>query len=153
MLKSNHEKRETTETAIKLINQYADSYHLLENKLKILKQENDDLKYNLQVNKDIIQGFFKFSSLDKKIEIFINKIKEENKLLYKQIQNLKKENSQLNSYLNEMNNLKSEIEIYKKKNLRLKKLGHRKGKHHRNFIEKKLPLQRKRARNFHFFPI
>ena len=120
MLKSNHEKRETTETAIKLINQYADSYHLLENKLKILKQENDDLKYNLQVNKDIIQGFFKFSSLDKKIEIFINKIKEENKLLYKQIQNLKKENSQLNSYLSEMNNLKSEIEIYKKKIFDLK---------------------------------
>ena len=122
MLKSNHEKRETTETAIKLINQYADSYHLLENKLKILKQENDDLKYNLQVNKDIIQGFFKFSSLDKKIEIFINKIKEENKLLYKQIQNLKKENSQLNSYLSEMNNLKSEIEIYKKKIFVLKNL-------------------------------
>ena len=124
MLKNNHEKRETTETAIKLINHYADSYHLLENKLKILKQENDDLKYNLQVNKDIIQGFFKISSFDKKIEIFINKIKEENKLLYKQIQNLKKENNQLNSYLNEMNNLKSEIEIYKKKNFHIKKFSH-----------------------------
>ena len=122
MLKNNHEKRETTETAIKLINHYADSYHLLENKLKILKQENDDLKYNLQVNKDIIQGFFKISTFDKKIEIFINKIKEENKLLYKQIQNLKKENNQLNSLLNEMNNLKSENEIYKKKIFILKNL-------------------------------
>jgi len=122
MLKINYEKKETTETAIKLINQYADSYHLLENNLKILKQENDDLRYNLQVNKDIIQGFFKSSTFDKKIEIFINKIKEENKLLYKQIQNLKKENNQLNSNLNELQNIKSEIEIYKKKIFILKNL-------------------------------
>ena len=49
-------------TAIKLLNKYADSYHLLENKILQLKRENSDLRANLLINKQIIQGFFKGSS-------------------------------------------------------------------------------------------
>ena len=49
-------------TAIKLLNKYADSYHLLENKILQLNRENSNLRANLLINKQIIQGFFKGSS-------------------------------------------------------------------------------------------
>ena len=56
-----NEKCQNTETAIKLLNQYADSYHQLEEQINFLKKENSDLHQNLQINKDIIQTFFKKS--------------------------------------------------------------------------------------------
>ena len=51
----NNEKCQNTETAIKLLNQYADSYHQLEEQINFLKKENKDLHQNIQINKEIIK--------------------------------------------------------------------------------------------------
>jgi len=107
----NSDKEKNTETAIKLLNQYADSYHQLENQIKNLKQENKDLYQNLLINKEIIQNFFKNSTIDKKINILINKTKLENKILYSQIEQYKKEIKELTYSLNEMYNIKNELNI------------------------------------------
>jgi hypothetical protein len=107
----NSDKEKHTETAIKLLNQYADSYHQLENKVKYLIQENKDLQQNLKINKEIIQSFFKNSSIDKKINVLISNIKSENNLLYSQIEKYKKEIRELTSSLNQMDNLKNELNI------------------------------------------
>ena len=107
----NSDKEKHTETAIKLLNQYADSYHQLENKVKYLIQENKDLQQNLKINKEIIQSFFKNSSIDKKINVLISNIKSENNLLYSQIEKYKKEIRELTSSLNQMENLKNELNI------------------------------------------
>ena len=106
-----NEKCQNTETAIKLLNQYADSYHQLEEQINFLKKENSDLHQNLQINKDIIQTFFKKSPIDKKVDLFIEKTKQENKLLLEQILDLKKENNKLSKYSNQINKYKNEIEI------------------------------------------
>ena len=47
------------QTALKLINQYADNYKRIEDENKALQQEVKDLKSNLNVNKEIIESFFK----------------------------------------------------------------------------------------------
>ena len=107
----NNEKCQNTETAIKLLNQYADSYHQLEEQINFLKKENNDLHQNLQINKEIIQTFFKKSPIDKKVDLFIEKTKQENKLLLEQISDLKKENNKLTKYTNQINIYKNEIEI------------------------------------------
>ena len=44
---------------VKIINQYADDYKLLEEENIILKNENGDLKWNLNINKEIKESFFK----------------------------------------------------------------------------------------------
>ena len=106
-----NEKCQNTETAIKLLNQYADSYHQLEEQINFLKKENSDLHQNLQINKDIIQTFFKKSPIEKKVDLFIEKTKQENKLLLEQILDLKKENNKLSKYSNQINKYKNEIEI------------------------------------------
>ena len=54
------------ETAIKLINKYADEYHILEIENKNLKRINKDLKANIKINKEIIDSFFKPLPLDEK---------------------------------------------------------------------------------------
>ena len=89
----NNEKFNNTETAIKLLNQYADSYHQLEEQFNNLKKENKDLLQNLQINKEIIQTFFKKTTMDKKVDFFIEKIQQENQILLEQITDLKKENN------------------------------------------------------------
>ena len=55
-------------TALKLINKYADSYNsiILEN--KTLKIENNDLRSNLKINKEIIDGFFSNKTFKEKVE-------------------------------------------------------------------------------------
>ena len=106
-----NEKCQNTETAIKLLNQYADSYHQLEEQINFLKKENSDLHQNLQINKDIIQTFFKKSPIEKKVDLFIEKTKQENKLLLQQILDLKKENNKLTKYSNQINKYKNDIEI------------------------------------------
>lgn len=75
------EKNNTKQTAIKLLNKYAEEYLILESKLSHLQKENEYLKSNLQINKSIIQGFFQKSPIDEKINIYIAKIKEENHLV------------------------------------------------------------------------
>ena len=107
----NNEKCQNTETAIKLLNQYADSYHQLEEQINFLKKENKDLHQNLQINKEIIQTFFKKSPLEKKVDLFIEKTKEENKLLLSQISDLKNQNNKLSKYVMQINKYKNDLEI------------------------------------------
>jgi hypothetical protein len=107
----NNDKCNNTETAIKLLNKYADSYHQLEQQIKLLKKENNELHQNILINKEIIQNFFKKSPLDKKINCFIEKTKQENSILLTQISDLKKENNQLSKLVNQINTYKNEIEI------------------------------------------
>ena len=107
----NNEKFNNTETAIKLLNQYADSYHQLEEQFKNLKKENKDLLQNLQINKEIIQTFFKKTTMDKKVDFFIEKIQQENQILLEQITDLKKENNKLIKSVTQINTYKNDIEI------------------------------------------
>ena len=84
-------------TALKLINKYADSYNsiILEN--KTLKLENNDLRSNLKINKEIIDGFFSQKTFKEKVESFINSYKQENKNLYIQNSILSKQLESINS--------------------------------------------------------
>ena len=107
----NNEKYHNTETAIKLLNQYADSYHQLEEQFKILKKENKDLLQNLQINKEIIQTFFKKTKMEKKVDFFIEKTQQENQILLNQISDLKKENNKLIKSVTQINTYKNDIEI------------------------------------------
>jgi hypothetical protein len=83
----------TNQTALKLLNQYANSYHLLESQITSLKQENKDLKSNLQINKEIIQTFFQGTSHEQSINDFHSKLKQENAILQSKLKHLE---SQIN---------------------------------------------------------
>jgi hypothetical protein len=83
----------TNQTALKLLNQYANSYHLLESQITSLKQENKDLKSNLQINKEIIQTFFQGTTHEQSINDFHSKLKQENAILQSKLKHLE---SQIN---------------------------------------------------------
>ena len=80
---------------IKIINQYADNYKLLEEENIILKNENGDLKWNLNINKEIIESFFKKGENKKTYLLYLNNIKEEIKKLEEKNEKLKKDNNEL----------------------------------------------------------
>jgi hypothetical protein len=100
-MKKNDEKK----VALKLINQYADRYNRVEEENKMLKTEIIDLKTNLKINKEIIEGFFKNDGNLSNLEnLFIQKCKEEIKLLNKR-------NEQV---INEREQYKSKVVYYEK---------------------------------------
>lgn len=117
MQKNNNEKQ----AAIKLLNKYAEEYHVLEDQVSMLRKENNDLKSNLQINKEIIQGFFQKVSLDDKINLYISKLKEENKLMSSKLQLKDKDliafKSKVTSFEQtvniQFNTYKEELEKYK----------------------------------------
>ena len=80
---------------VKIINQYADNYKLLEEENIILKNENGDLKWNLNINKEIIESFFKKGENKKTYLLYLNNIKEEIKKLEEKNEKLKKDNNEL----------------------------------------------------------
>ena len=84
-------------TALKLINKYADSYNSIVLENKTLKLENNDLRSNLKINKEIIDGFFSQKTFKEKVESFINSYKQENKNLYIQNSILSKQLESINS--------------------------------------------------------
>jgi hypothetical protein len=88
-------KCDDKKVALKLINQYADQYKIIEEEKKSLLLEITDLKTNLKINKEIIQGFFK--SEKDKTEIFTKGVKDEIILLNKRNDQLTKESSELRS--------------------------------------------------------
>ena len=51
-------KKNEKQTALRLLGKYADEYHVLQRKTQELIQENNDLKSNLKINKEIIDSFF-----------------------------------------------------------------------------------------------
>lgn len=83
--------------AIKLINQYADNYKRVEEENKCLQKEISDLKSNLNVNKEIIESFFKKdkTKFDSKATLYYTKTKEEISTLNARNEQLKKENTNL----------------------------------------------------------
>ena len=80
---------------LKTINQYADNYKLLEEENIILKNENGDLKWNLNINKEIKESFFKNVENKKTYLLYQNNIKEEIKKLEEKNEKLKKDNNEL----------------------------------------------------------
>jgi len=92
--------------ALKIINQYADSYNQLEKENNNLKNQINELKVNLNINKEIINSFFKKDKeiFNKNFQLLLNKNNEEIKLLNDKILKLTNENSHLNEKLIKYNN-------------------------------------------------
>ena len=112
---SKTEKQKSVETmaVLKLLNSYAESYKLVDNENKSLKEYISDLKINLKVSKQIIDTFISKNS-ESKYQSIILKFQKENKmysetneLLTKKNLNLQKE---IYKYKEIINNLKEEIE-------------------------------------------
>jgi predicted RNase H-like nuclease (RuvC/YqgF family) len=76
---------------------YADSYNILEEENKSLRCEIKDLKANLKINKEIIEGFFGSSSKKDQYAMYVSKLKEENGKLTKQIEKISEEREELRS--------------------------------------------------------
>jgi hypothetical protein len=87
--------KEERKSALKLINKYAESYNILEEENKHLKNEINDLKLNLKINKEIIESFYSGKSKAEISSIFKRKMKEENQNYMEQIQKLNKEKDEL----------------------------------------------------------
>lgn len=85
------------DTALKLLNKYADSYKVLEEENKILRAEIIDLRTNLKINKDIIQGFFQMNNSEERSQFYVTKLNEENKSHTKHSEKLLRENEELRS--------------------------------------------------------
>ena len=92
--------------ALKIINQYADSYNQLEKENNNLKNQINELKVNININKEIINSFFKKDKeiFNKNFQLLLNKNTEEIKLLNDKILKLTNENSHLNEKLIKYNN-------------------------------------------------
>ena len=86
-------------TALKLLNKYADSYHAIIQENNFLKTEILDLKANIQINKEIIQGFFSDKKFKEKIDLYKFQYKKENENLYNQNDKLLKKIEELTSKL------------------------------------------------------
>ena len=96
-------------TALKLINKYADSYNIIIQENKALKTEIKDLRTNIKINKEIIEGFFSQSKQKEKNALFITKYKEEADKLYYQNEQLNKEIEALHNQINYKDQTFSEL--------------------------------------------
>ena len=81
-------KNQNNNNTISLLNDFRQNFIELQLKYNSLKQENSDLKQNLQINKEIINSFFKNIPTKKLYNDFNSKIIEENQILYQQIEKL-----------------------------------------------------------------
>ncbi len=94
-------------TALKLLNKYADSYNAIIQENNFLKSEIFDLKKNIKINKEIIQGFFSDKNFKEKINTYLKQYKQEN--LYNQKDKLIKTTTSKLSYNEQIFN-ENEIE-------------------------------------------
>ena len=119
---------ESKNIAIKLVNKYADSYKMLTYENKSLKDEINDLRLNINLNKEIISTFYNNNNnnnlnKDEKLIFIFNKLKEENKNLYKTLEKISNEKNSLYSTLlqtkenvsNGLIELKKQNEVLKSK--------------------------------------
>lgn len=88
-------KNDEKKIALKLINKYADSYSVLEEENKQLKAEIKDMKVNLKINKEIIQGFFQMGTNEEKSKFYNLKLKEEITNLNSKIEKVNRENEDI----------------------------------------------------------
>ena len=88
----------------------------INNEIKLLKKENEELKTRLSINTEIIQEFFKNSNIDEKVSLFVDNIKKENNLLLNEINDLKNQNQKLISVNEQISNPnKINLETYEDK--------------------------------------
>lgn len=89
-------QNEKDKTAIKLANKYAESYEIVEKENKILKNEIEDLKANVLINKKIITDLFNNSlTPNQKTKSIIDGLQKEITLLNNTIKFYVKENNEL----------------------------------------------------------
>jgi hypothetical protein len=88
-------KQDDKKTALKLINKYAESYTILEEENKSIKIELKNLKDNLRINKEIIEGFFNPNTKKDKQDLYFRKLKEENEKLSQQVEAIVKEKNEM----------------------------------------------------------
>lgn len=82
-------------TAIKIANQYAESYQIIEKENTLLKQEINDLKTNLQINKDMIKDLLSSLKPAQKEKAVIDGLKKEINVLNNTLNFYSKENAEL----------------------------------------------------------
>lgn len=82
-------------TALKLANQYAESYKLIEKENKGLCNEIQDLKTSLQINKTMISDLLSSMKPAQKEKAVIDGLRKEILVLNKSVEFYKKENSEL----------------------------------------------------------
>jgi hypothetical protein len=105
-------------TLLKLVNKYAESYNILEEENKELKIQIKDLKENLKINKEIIEGMF-ITNKNSVNHMYIEKLKEENQKLTVMMEkaHIEREDAKnkytiIENYINEMK-LKENDELEK----------------------------------------
>ena len=98
---------------IKIINQYADNYKLLEKENSNLKKEIIDLKSNLVINKEIIESFFKKDEAKNTYLLYLNNLKNEMKEIENKNEKLSKDNNELHNRLIKNDNILNEYIIKK----------------------------------------
>lgn len=103
-------KTNPNQTALKLINKYADRYKLIEEENSKLKREIKELSQTLTINKDIIQQFIQNSSIDSKFKYVIEQQKKEINLLTEAKENLEKENKEQYDTNNQLSCIRETLE-------------------------------------------
>lgn len=92
-------KIDNQKIAIKLANQYAESYKVLELENKTLRKELEDLQTNLSINKSMIVDMINPTKLSSKDKIMIDGLKAENSNLASTLTSYKTENADLKRLL------------------------------------------------------
>ena len=110
-----NKKKLNNNNTISLLNDFRQKLTEIQLKYISLKQENSDLKQNLQINKEIINNFFKNIPTKTLYNDFNCKIREENTFLYQRIEKLSNENKKLIELENNINYYKNELDIAKGK--------------------------------------
>ena len=103
-------KSKSNQTALKLINKYADRYKSLEEENNNLKREIKDLSQTLRINKEIIQKFMQNYSIDDKSQFMIEQQKKELSLLIETKENLQKSNKEYQFRNNQLNCIKESLQ-------------------------------------------
>ena len=104
-------KKNEKQTALRLLGKYADEYHVLQRKTQELIQENNDLKSNLKINKEIIDSFFQNINLDIKMKNIFQGLKKENHSLSSSLKECTKTISELHRQIDNLNQLLSKNSI------------------------------------------
>ena len=99
---------------VKVINQYADNYKLLEDENINLKNEIEDMKSNLNINKGIIESFFKNGENNQDSYLsYLNQLKTEIKSIEEKNEKLIKEKKELHERIIRYDNTMNEFLVKK----------------------------------------
>ena len=99
---------------VKVINQYADNYKILEDENLNLKNEIEDMKSNLNINKGIIESFFKSGENNQDSYLsYLNQLKIEIKSIEEKNEKLLKEKKELHERIIRYDNTMNEFLLKK----------------------------------------